>query len=265
MYLDPDWRILTVGDGDLSFSASLARHHRPRRLVASVYDGLDELTAKYQTHGLEDCQSAGIEVLERFDVTCPSSWQRLENRAFDVVIFQFPLLPAFTDEQQFKSRTRGYSLNTLNRALLNRYLHFADSFALDKQGARLCYITSKDVKPYREWNLEGSLAQDTALCYLGQMPFEITRFPGYRIRNVDRDKHVKDTSGTTYVWGKKQDESLEGRLRKPVYLNAGHCALCRAGPFLTQHDVLAHGESKKHRLMADFETQWQRWLSEHQR
>jgi len=38
MYLNPDWTILTVGDGDLSFSNALYRHIKPKKLVASTYD-----------------------------------------------------------------------------------------------------------------------------------------------------------------------------------------------------------------------------------
>jgi hypothetical protein len=37
----------------------------------------------------------------------------------------------------------------------------------------------------------------TSLSYVGKMAFNISEFPGYKIRNVDRDKHVKDTQGFT--------------------------------------------------------------------
>ena len=47
MYIDPQWRILTVGDGDLSFSASLLKYHQPQQLTATVYDQLAELVQKY--------------------------------------------------------------------------------------------------------------------------------------------------------------------------------------------------------------------------
>jgi hypothetical protein len=47
MYINPDWRILTVGDGDLSFSASLMAHHKPRSLTATIFDSRATLMRKY--------------------------------------------------------------------------------------------------------------------------------------------------------------------------------------------------------------------------
>ena len=154
------------------------------------------------------------------------------------------------------------SVNTLNRLLLRQYLIHCQQYFLDPKGAQLCYITSKDVKPYCEWNIENSLNQDLeTIKYLGSMPFKIDKFPGYRVRNVDRDKHVKDTHGITYVWSPKQNlsdhesgilELLEGKSHQQE--NA--CSLCKAGPFVSRSDQLLHEQTKKHRLMQQYEEQY---------
>ncbi|NHH90195.1 class I SAM-dependent methyltransferase [Pseudoalteromonas sp. MB47] len=260
MYLDPSWRILTVGDGDLSFSHSVARYIKPAKLVATTYDDANTIEQKYADNALSALQQLNIETLTEFDVTRPDSWQRLDGACFDVVIFQFPLIPAFKGEAAFKAHTQQGGMNVLNRALLHRYLDYASQFALDKNGPMLCYITSKDVKPYREWNIEGSLNQGLNCQYLGQMPFDISVFPGYKIRNVDRDKHVKDTSGITYVFSEKTNNEITPKLSFPAYLGEKYCALCRVGPYMAQEDEDKHLLSKKHKQMEKFEQNWQAWL-----
>mgnify|MGYP000046988277 CR=1 FL=1 len=47
MYIDPKWRVLTVGDGDLSFSASLLKNYQPQQLTATIYDSKGSLDEKY--------------------------------------------------------------------------------------------------------------------------------------------------------------------------------------------------------------------------
>ncbi|MDP2636389.1 MULTISPECIES: class I SAM-dependent methyltransferase [unclassified Pseudoalteromonas] len=262
MYLNPKWRILTVGDGDLSFSYALFNAIKPSTLVASTYDSKKTLCDKYSDNAFELLEKAAVSVLTQFDVTCQSDWQRLGEQKFDLVIFQFPLIPAFKSEHVFKSQTQSTSANTLNRALLHQFIKNACQFALDKAGAQLCYITSKDVKPYLHWNIEGSLVQNLDAHYLGQMNFDITQFPGYKIRNVDRDKHVKDTSGITYVFSPEQNNALCNVFSYPSYLTKNHCGLCRAGPFCFDEDKQKHFKAKKHQQMLKLEADWQQWLTQ---
>jgi len=268
MYLDPDWRILTVGDGDLSFSSAIHNNVKPRTLVASTYDDAITIEQKYQDNALNDLKAQNVAVLNSFDVTNLACWQTLSanQHSFDVVIFQFPLIPAFVGREAFENNTRQTSMNVLNRALLHQFIKYANEYALDKNGPMLCYITSKDVKPYREWNIEGSLNNGLTADYLGQIPFDISHFEGYKIRNVDRDKHVKDTSGITYVFSPKSIDKhtseLSSRLTKPAYLTSNHCPLCRVGPYVASEDEAKHLNAKKHQQMLHLESDWQQWLNE---
>jgi hypothetical protein len=266
VFLKSNWRILTIGDGDLSFSASLWQQFQPKQLTATVFDSQQVLEDKYQHNAIELLTAKPEQnLLFNFDVTQPTSWPNewanLKKAQFDLVIFQFPLVPAFSDPEYFH-RMGDISVNTLNRLLLRQYLIHCQQYFLDPKGAQLCYITSKDVKPYCEWNIENSLNQDLeTIKYLGSMPFKIDKFPGYRVRNVDRDKHVKDTQGITYVWSPKQNlsdhepgilELLEGKSHQQE--NA--CSLCKAGPFVSRSDQLLHEQTKKHRLMQQYEEQY---------
>lgn len=258
MILKKQWRILTVGDGDLSFSQALHTHLSPDSLTASIYDSEAELRDKYQTHALDTLKKNAIEVLTQFDVTDTACWQQLPSHHFDVVIFQFPLVPGFANKRAFDNQA--LSINTLNRRLLRCFIQYATQYALDPEGEMLCYVTSKDVKPYCEWDLESALNLDLDIHYLGQSPFDINQFDGYKIRNVDRDKHVKDTSGITYAWSKKVKHPLEEKLSKPYYLAENHCAMCRVGPFMTEKDRDAHTASKKHQTMLRHHTNWLNYL-----
>ncbi|WP_046006050.1 class I SAM-dependent methyltransferase [Pseudoalteromonas rubra] len=261
MLIEPDWRVLTVGDGDLSFSLSLSKQLKPGHLCASIYDDEATLRSKYQQHALDELRAQNVPVLTEFDVNNQRSWAALEGRQFDAVIFQFPLIPAFTSKQAFDAQT--LSTNTLNRRLLRNFVDFSHRFALDSSGPMLALVTSKDVKPYCEWNLEGSLCDGLDYQYLGQSDFNINAFEGYRIRNVDRDKHVKDTSGITYYWSAKPHARLRQSLNQPPYLTHNHCAMCRAGPFLSEQDKQAHWGSKKHAMMHKHEQDWLAYLKQH--
>jgi hypothetical protein len=265
MYINPAWRILTIGDGDLSFSYSLLKHYQPAGLTATIFDDYDSLTDKYSAEHYQKLQAQGCKILTGFDVTNSQTWAELNRHQFDLVIFQFPLIPAFNSVEDFHhkcgNKLKTVSVNTLHRRLLRNYLLNCFNEFLDRNGAQLAFITSKDVKPYRQWNIEQALTINTNINYIGSMPFEIEKFPGYKVRNVDRDKHVKDTQGISYAFSLKNTTELDNKLIKPEYLSKNYCAACRVGPFYTEQDRIKHIASKRHQKMEIFEQQWLNDLS----
>ncbi|ALO34181.1 hypothetical protein CMT41_05120 [Colwellia sp. MT41] len=256
MYINPAWRILTIGDGDLSFSHSLLKNYRPHVLTATIFDEYSSLSAKYGATHFQQLAAQGCKVLTGFDVTNNQTWGELGKHQYDAVFFQFPLLSAFNSAEDFKQQCLNVSVNTLHRRLLRTYLLNCFDYFLDSHGAQLAFITSKDVKPYRQWHIEQSFTLHSDIHYLGSMPFDIEKFPGYKIRNVDRDKYVKDTQGITYVFSRRISSELEDKISKPNYLGEGYCPYCRVGPFYTEQDKQHHLASKKHQKMAHFEQQW---------
>lgn len=262
MYINPKWRILTVGDGDLSFSVSLLQHHNPHQLTATIFDDYQTLSEKYGDEHFQQLQKHACPIFTGVDVTDPESWSALPRHSFDLVIFQFPLLPGFASVGEFQDKCANVSVNLLNRRLLRQFLQSSFAHFLDPKGAQLCFITSKDVKPYREWNIEYALTPGTDINYVGAMPFDIANFPGYRIRNVDRDKHVKETKGTTYIWSLKEHTELDDKLTQPKPLEGDHCTFCRAGPFTSAQHRKEHENSKKHQRMQFFDKQWNDYLKQ---
>ena len=268
MILNKQCRILTIGDGDLSFSYSLQKYHSPLSLTATVFDPHKTLQKKYGDVFYQKLQQENVSVLFNFDVTDKSTWENLTKNSFDIVIFQFPLLPAFSSFSDYQSsflsrdkKDKNTIVNTLNRKLLHTFLMHAEKYFLDKNGEQLCYITSKDVKPYREWNIEHSLAMKTNLHYLGSSNFDISLFPEYKVRNVDRDKHVRDTKAQTYVWSFNNNHPLKNKLQPAIFQEDNCCQCCRAGPFTTLQEKSEHEKSRKHQKMQDFEQAWESELN----
>lgn len=262
MLIDKQWRVLTIGDGDLSFSSSIATHIQPKTLVATVFDSSVELIQKYTNQRLNELLDANISVLTCFDVTDATTWQHLPAKSFDLVIFQFPLVPNNVSFQQHQKNSELGSSNTMNRWLLHRYLKHCFEYFLAADGQRLAVITSKDVKPYRQWAIESSITQGLPAQYIGQAPFNVDEFAGYQVRNVDRDKFVKETQAISYFYSDQEQPTLAAKLTMPNYCNNEHyCAMCRVGPIENTSDWLAHNMSKRHRQMSEYETQWQRRLN----
>ncbi|WP_299264387.1 Rossmann-like fold-containing protein [uncultured Psychrosphaera sp.] len=281
MVINKEWSVLTIGDGDLSFSRSIFDNFQPKKLTATVLDSVTELTNKYGSENLDYLQQqrdgalslVDCQVITEFDITNSDNIHQL-TKEYDLVIFQFPLVPNFTSQNEFQQHTQAdelpLSINTINRRLLRLFLVNSFDYLLAEDGAQLAYISSKDVKPYTEWDIEysltkSSLTQLPEFSCVGTMPFVIEQFPGYKIRNVDRDKHVKDTASLTYVWtsNKNRDVALEllpTMNPLPTLFGELGCDICHAGPFETEQEKISHLAGKKHKRMSEYEVQWQGYL-----
>lgn len=258
MILEKDWRVLTVGDGDLSFSLSLISNQLVKHVTPTVLDSKVAVLDKYKNNSIKHLENLHIECLYQFDVTSQNSWKFLPPNYYDAVIFQFPLLPALDSRQSFNN---GPSINIRNRILLRKYLVYAAKYALRPDGANLIYITSKDVKPYIDWNIETALTKNLTLNYLGKSEFNSNDFRGYTLRNVDRDKEIKGTKSYTYIWSPIQQTSYCSQLTQHIDYTSSGCEICKAGPFTTEQEQLGHLHSARHRRMVEFEQEWQVFLN----
>lgn len=261
MYLHPCWRVLTIGDGDLSFSLALTQKYPDLRVCASVLDSEQEVREKYQLNAIDTLQSNGHQVCFEVDITAPDSFQPKLAANFDVTIFQFPLVPNNGPRKPGQSWHQGPDSNLLNRRLLSDFIKHSASHFLSSDGARLCYVTSKDVKPYCDWHIE-CLGEQSALQYLGDMPFNPNNFHGYRVRNVDRDKQVKSTAARTYVWSDKAHSETIPQINSPVNAGGQYCPLCKVGPVADEQDWLNHLNSRQHKRRAEYQQNWENYLTE---
>ncbi len=253
MKLNPAWRVLTIGDGDLSFSRALYQHHNINRLHASVLDSKVELLIKYQNNAYFDLAATNIDLSFHFDVTNKHTWPLSVQHAFDLVIFQFPLVPSSRNRWALE---KGLTPNLVNRSLLSEYLINCQNHFLDPNGERIAMITSKDVKPYSHWHIETSITMFNNMNYLGRLPFNIEEFPGYQVRNVDRDKHVKDTLGHYYIYSDNPAAQIAPEPESFAYDALNMCELCYVGPFTSNESKDKHLASKKHKQMTHYKDEW---------
>eukprot|EP00397_Hematodinium_sp_SG-2012_P060831 GEMP01079742.1.p1 GENE.GEMP01079742.1~~GEMP01079742.1.p1 ORF type:complete len:294 (+),score=44.00 GEMP01079742.1:52-933(+) len=222
-------RILTVGDGDFSFSNSLLDLD-PKELCATCYDGENTVCAKYASaRSSIDAIRAHHQCLCGVDATqLPAE---VTSRQFDRVIFQFPLVPPVTKD----AWKTGVDVALLNRELLLGFLKQVEPL-LAHDG--LVMITSKDVKPYLTWRIEWALSPHTnSLKYLGKLPFNPDAFSQYKFQNVQRDQKVKCTMAYTYLYGWNAPNDPELIPPVSVLSTALYCDVCPAGPFSGKGDM----------------------------
>lgn len=270
MYLPNDCRVITIGDGDLSFSRSLLSHLKPANLIASTYDSAEVLTNKYTRNALYDLQSQGVKTRHSVDITDLSTIPSEMLGFADIVIFNHPLVPTQKSFAQYQKQ-RDKTANLLNRDLLYCFLQNCFAHLLRPEGERLCYITTKSVKPYSHWHLETSLTIGAQTLesdmtsspiergeyqYLGNEPFDISMFKQYQVRNVDRDKCVKHEASDVYVYSDNLNHPISARLLPFKYNQKGYCPLCRKGPFANESDWALHQQTRIHKAQADYHQAW---------
>ncbi|QTH63912.1 DUF2431 domain-containing protein [Psychrosphaera ytuae] len=260
MYLPKHARVVTIGDGDLSFSRALLAHIPAEQLLATTYDDEHVLRDKYAINALDDLKKAGVATLHGIDITSGNSLAELQAFEADIVIFNHPLVPTQKSYSQYQ-KERDKSANLMNRNLLYHFLKHSFETILSISGLRLCYITTKSVKPYSHWHIETSLCHQQPFRYLGQEPFEVSLFKNYLVRNVDRDKCVKHEASDIYVYSDQADHSIQPRLTKFKYTADNHCPLCRKGPFENESDWALHCNTRIHKAQQQYSDAWFRHLS----
>jgi len=250
-------RILTVGDGDFTFSISLLQH-KPKDLCATCFDTEAVVCSKYSS------ARSSIDTLRNSpDCVCFTGIDAtklpadITRRQFDRVIFQFPLVPPVGKEEWHARANDGETdvVALLNREMLLRFLRQVEPI-LALEG--LVMITSKDVHPYQNWRLERTLSPYTRkIRYLGKLPFDEDAFPGYQFQNVERDQKVKSTESYTYLFGSNTPDDIA---LVPPDLPRGneklYCDICLAGPFSGDKDQDSHATSTRHLANLAFETKW---------
>ena len=255
MYLKNTRRIITVGDGDLSFSLALNTRYKGIEICATVLDSEQTLRDKYPQNAIDELVAAGQTVLFSLDITKPESFVDRVTAQFDLALFQFPLVPNAGPRKPGQSWHQGIDSNLQNRQLLQAFLHHSGQYLLADDGARLACITSKDVKPYCDWHIE-CLGDPGPLRYAGKMPFNPGEYPGYRVRNVDRDKQVKSTAAITYIWTDNPQSIDELDLVLPKPTHPRHCPLCDVGPVEDEQDWRNHLNSRQHKRRAEYQQKW---------
>ncbi|KAL2475960.1 protein of unknown function (DUF2431) [Abeliophyllum distichum] len=170
-------RILLVGEGDFSFSLSLAdAFGSASNIVASSLDSYDELITKYKkaNSNLVHLKNMGAFILHGVDATEMEHRSDLGKQKFDRIIFNLP-------HAGFHGQEMLPHVISLHRKLLRGFFRNACGM-LQKNGE--IHVSHKTKCPYSEWKIE-DLAAEYSLMLIECSDFKIEDYPGYKHKRGD--------------------------------------------------------------------------------
>lgn len=207
-----------VGEGDFSFSSSLARSHvLPPQSKATSYDTLSDLGQKYKGRGLalnlQLIQQSGSETAHGVDATnfSGTSSPRLTNR----LVFNFPHQGS-TQESVMeelgipKDQRKGLNQKQAVQEVIQRNQQLMDGFfhsAHDKVApGGTVEVTLKPTKPYTEWDIEG-LARANGWELVGKQPFQAPEEYTH-VRTTTSNKTMVSDKNTPITYTFKRQDKL---------------------------------------------------------
>ncbi|XP_019099543.1 PREDICTED: uncharacterized protein LOC104778445 isoform X2 [Camelina sativa] len=170
-------KILLLGEGDFSFSCSLAtRFGSASNIYASSLDSYDTVVRKYKKarSNLETLKRLGALLLHGVDATTLQFHPDLRYRRFDRVIFNFP-------HAGFHGKESDSSLIRKHRELVFGFFHGASRLLRDNGEV---HVSHKNKPPFCNWNLE-ELASRCFLVLIQRVAFEKSSYPGYENKRGD--------------------------------------------------------------------------------
>ncbi|KAA3467248.1 heavy metal-associated isoprenylated plant protein 41-like [Gossypium australe] len=170
-------QILLVGEGDFSFSLSLANAFASAsNICASSLDSYDILMKKYKnaSSNLENLEKLGACLLHEVDATKMKHHPDLANRKFDRIIFNFPHAGFYGKEdnphmiQMHRNLVQGFFRSARGMLRANGEIH----------------VNHKTSSPFSLWNLE-ELASGCSLALIQCVDFNVEDYPGYHNKRGD--------------------------------------------------------------------------------
>ncbi|KAJ9672549.1 hypothetical protein PVL29_025957 [Vitis rotundifolia] len=191
-----EYKILLVGEGDFSFSASLAvAFASATNITATSLDSREFLSTNYRhaLSNIDTLRSLGAKVMHGVDATKMAHVFPFKCMRFDRVVYNFPLAGFFPNESREDEIRR-------NRMLVQLFLENAKKMIhIDGE----IHITHKSNGFFYEWNLE-FLASRVGLRLIEEEPFNFMDYPGYRTKyGFGGDNNFNCNPSRTYKFGHK--------------------------------------------------------------
>ncbi|KAL7088176.1 hypothetical protein ACP275_13G112400 [Erythranthe tilingii] len=189
-------RVLVVGDGDFSFSASLAvAFGCASNMTATSLDSLDFLKKNYWNAKLniEELRSRGCMVIHGVDVTKMAKHRSLGHLNFDRIVYNFPYAGLF------KHLSRESQLQR-HRTLASLFLKNAKEM-INEDGE--IHISHKTNGFHGDWKLV-SIASSHELRLIESVDFDLGDYPGYNTKyGFGGDGNFNCYPSNTYKFGLK--------------------------------------------------------------
>ena len=181
-------RVLTIGDGDFSFSLALAQSIHFDRLVATSYESNESVLSVYKNaeQNIRKLREIGGEVMHDVDgKNIQESLCGVEyENSFDFIIWNFPCIRIMggADAQAADIEE--------NKDLVKCFFSSAKRFLRQPPSSSMCtadtqlsfcgeiHITHKTFEPFCWWNIV-NLAAESDFCYRGSVIFDRYLYPGY--------------------------------------------------------------------------------------
>lgn len=212
-------RILTIGDGDFSFSLALARALDPSRLVATSYESLETVVHVYGPScaaAIEEIRRRGARVchgVDAGDLASTLPHDLVPRGGFDRIVWNFPCVARGEDGEALADAQDGADGRGSvgeNRALVARFCAGATA-PLAPCGE--VHVTHKI--GLQQWYIprEGAHATGGELQFAGAVIFDRAAYPPYRPRKAFARKGFPTTDARTFVfvkqWQRKQTPADE--------------------------------------------------------
>lgn len=194
-------RVLTVGDGDFSFSLSIARGNASSKstleMVASSHESNDSVLQTYSSPEiLQELKNLGVTVLHNVDATNLSLEPALmdhktSDKQFDYILWNFPCISA-------TSRAADGQVQEIedNKSLLRHFFTNAQAYL---RPAGEIHVTHKTIEPFSWWGVP-VLGIESGLQFLGEVVFDRCLYPGYVNRKVKHSKSFPCADARTFVF-----------------------------------------------------------------
>lgn len=189
---DKRQRILVVGDGDFSFSLSMAvAFGSAPNLFATSLDSFEFLKENFMwsVYNIKELKARGCKVLHCVDATQMGNHPELSQIKFDRIIFNFPLAGFFPREVPRQLQIQ------VNQGLVIGFMANAKNM-LQEDGE--IHVTHKAYGFYRDWNLE-QLGKSQGLWLREVVNFRLSDYPGYHTKyGFGGDKDFDCKNSKTY-------------------------------------------------------------------
>ncbi|KAL7088178.1 hypothetical protein ACP275_13G112600 [Erythranthe tilingii] len=189
-------QILVVGDGDFSFSASLAvAFGCASNIIATSLDSKNFLKKNYGNakSNIEELRSRGGKVIHGVDATEMANHHSLGHLNFDRIVYNFPYAGLFKDLSRESQLRR-------HRRLASLFLKNAKQM-INEDGE--IHISHKTNGFHEEWKLV-SIASSHGLRLIEAVDFDLADYPGYNTKyGFGGDGNFNCYPSNTYKFGIK--------------------------------------------------------------